>query len=54
MNATLIVFGIVALQFGVAVLLGQCIRAGKTRSFKGSDQVAPCFQRTSPTMLASK
>lgn len=50
MKATLIVLGIFAFQFAVALFLGKCIRAGHTRRFRGSDEYAPCFRSTTPTV----
>lgn len=54
MKATLIVLGILAFQFAVTVFLGKCIRAGQSRRCRESDQYAPCFRSTTPTVLASK
>ena len=54
MKATLIVLGILAFQFAVAVLLGRFIRAGQSRRCTENVQYAPCFRSTTPTVLASK
>jgi hypothetical protein len=54
MKATLIVLGILALQFAVAVFLGKCIRAGHNRRCRESAQYAPCLRSTTPTVFASK
>ena len=52
MKLTMIVFGILALQFAVAVFLGKCIRAGRSPRCTGSAGYAPSFQCATPTILA--